>query len=57
MKGAWFCVTCEVTRENTTDKVNRIVYAPTISQAKRKAKAEFGIEPVKVLSARMLPGS
>ena len=54
MKGAWFVVTCEVENGNATNKINRVVYALTISQAKYKAKAEFSSGPVKILYARKL---
>lgn len=58
MKQAWFAVTCEIDKGNGPQKINRIVYAPTISSAKWKAKTEFDSKAsVKILSARVLPGA
>ena len=58
MKGAWFSVICEVKNGSATNKISRVVYAPTASSAKWKAKTEFAGDPsVKILDAYKIAGT
>ena len=58
MKSAWFSVVCEVKNGLTTNKISRVVYAPTASSAKYMAKNEFaGDNRVKILDAYKIAGA
>jgi hypothetical protein len=57
MKGAWFSVICEVQNGLTVNKISRVVYALTASEAKHRAKTEFADDGVKILDAYKISGT
>lgn len=58
MKGAWFCITCEVDNGCRIETWESLVYALTLSQAKCMVKADWEMRDsettAKVISARKL---
>lgn len=59
MKKAWFSVLCEVDNDASIELWQYIVYAPTVSEAKRIAKHDFQSKDsetiAKVLECNRLP--